>query len=204
MSQDAASPIDASIAAHVATTFAEHRAVLADTITTTSASVEAAAARLIACYRGGGKVIVFGNGGSASDALHIEGELVGRFGYDRPGLPAIALAGASALTAIANDYGYADAFARMLGAHAAPGDVALGLSTSGNSENVVRALARARELSLGTIALTGAGGGRCAALADVCIAIPSRHTPRIQEMHITIAHLLCDLVERALFPRHAG
>jgi D-sedoheptulose 7-phosphate isomerase len=134
-----------------------------------------------------------------SDALHIEGELVGRFAIDRKGLPAVALAGPAGLTATANDYSYDDVFARLFEAHHRPGDVAVGLSTSGNSENVVRALAKARALGAGTIALTGTGGGRCAELADVCIAVPSTNTPRIQELHITVGHLLCDVVERALF-----
>ncbi len=165
------------------------------------AAVEAAARLLIASYRAGGKAVLFGNGGSMTDALHVEGELVGRFAFDRPGLPAVALAGSSALTAIANDYSYQDVFLRMLAAHARPGDVAIGFSTSGNSENVVRALSRARELGCRTIAFTGEAGGRCAPLADVCIAVPSRHTPRVQEMHILAAHTLCELVEVAMFPR---
>lgn len=191
------------LASRIAATFEEHRAVLERTVAAASGAVEQAAARLVASYRAGGKAIVFGNGGSACDALHIEGELVGRFGYDRPGLPAVALCAPAALTAIANDYGYDEVFARMLAAHARAGDVALGLSTSGDSENVVRALQRARELGLATIALTGEGGGRCARVADVCVAVPSRHTPRVQEMHLTIGHLLCDLVERAMFPPEA-
>jgi D-sedoheptulose 7-phosphate isomerase len=181
--------------------FAEHARVFAEAHAALAGPMERAAELLIRSYKQGGKAILFGNGGSMTDALHVEGELVGRFGYDRPGLPAVALGGLSALTAIANDYGYQDAFARMVAAHARPGDVAIGFSTSGNSENVVRALRAARGLELGTIAFTGAGGGKCAELSDVCLQVPSKHTPRIQELHILCAHTLCDLVERALFPR---
>ena len=179
-------------------TFGEHRDVLEASMRALPVSIEAAAALLIEAYQGGAKAILFGNGGSMSDALHIEGELVNRFAVERPGVAAVALAGAAGLTATANVYSYDDAFARLLVAHHRAGDVALGLSTSGNSENVVRALAQARELGCRSVALTGAGGGRCAELADVCIAVPSTSTPRIQEMHITIGHMLCDLVERAI------
>ena len=185
----------------IAAAFAEHRRVLEAGAESLPAAMEAAAKLLIAGYRAGGKAILFGNGGSMTDALHVEGELVGRFGYDRPGVAAVALAGHSSLTAIANDYGYENAFARMLEAHARPHDVALGFSTSGNSKNVVLALQRARELKLATIAFTGEGGGQCRALADVCLMVPSRQTPRIQELHILAGHTLCDLVEQALFPR---
>jgi D-sedoheptulose 7-phosphate isomerase len=192
-----ASPGDLSTI--IAAAFAEHRGVFEAAEREMPASMLRAAELLVACYRTGGKAILFGNGGSMTDALHVEGELVGRFGYDRPGVAAVALGGVASLTAIANDYGYEDAFARMLAAHARPGDVAVGFSTSGSSENVVRALARSRELGLPRIALTGAGGGRCAELADVTIAVPSRHTPRIQELHILAGHTLCELVERSLF-----
>jgi D-sedoheptulose 7-phosphate isomerase len=181
--------------------FAEHRRVLEAGAASLPAQMEAAARLLIAAYRAGGKAILFGNGGSMTDALHVEGELVGRFGYDRPGVAAVALAGHSSLTAIANDYGYENAFARMLEAHARPHDVAMGFSTSGSSKNVVLALQKARELKLATIAFTGEGGGQCRALADVCLMVPSRQTPRIQELHILAGHTLCELVEQALFPR---
>jgi len=189
---------DDALHALVASTFEDHRSLLdacRDDIETT---VAAGARLLVDAYLAGGKLILFGNGGSMSDALHIEGELVNRFSIDRPGVAAVALAAPASFTATANDYSYDDVFARMLQAHYRPGDVALGLSTSGNSENVVRALTKARELGAGTIALTGAGGGRCAALADVCLAVPSTCTPRIQEVHILAGHILCDAVERAL------
>jgi D-sedoheptulose 7-phosphate isomerase len=191
-------------AAVIGAAFAEHAEVLKAAAQAMAGPMEAAARLLVEAYRRGGKAILFGNGGSMTDALHVEGELLGRFGFDRPGVPAVALGGLSALTAIANDYGYEDAFARMLAAQAKPGDVAVGFSTSGNSENVVRALRRAGELHLPRIALTGAGGGRCAEVAEVTIAVPSQHTPRVQELHILAAHTLCDLIERALFRPPAG
>jgi D-sedoheptulose 7-phosphate isomerase len=190
----------------ISAAFAEHAQVLQAGGREMAGPMAAAARLLVDCYRRGGKAILFGNGGSMTDALHVEGELLGRFAFDRPGVPAVALGGLSALTAIANDYGYEDVFARMLAAQARAGDVAVGFSTSGNSENVVRALRRAQELGLPRIALTGAGGGHCRELAEVTIMVPSRHTPRVQELHILAAHTLCDLVERALFqpPRAAG
>lgn len=180
-------------------TFAEHRTVLEASMEQLPAAVEAAARLLIDSYRHGGKAILFGNGGSMSDALHVEGELVNRFSVDRPGVAAVALGSPASFTATANDYSYEDVFARMLAAHARPGDVALGFSTSGNSENVLRALKEAARLGLGTVALTGAAGGRCAEAAAVAVKVPSDSTPRIQEMHITVGHMLCDVVERALF-----
>lgn len=189
---------DNALRSLVTSTFEDHRALLEACRDDLEAAVGAAAGLLVEAYLKGGKLILFGNGGSMSDALHIEGELVNRFSIDRPGVAAVALAAPASFTATANDYSYDDAFARMLQAHFRPGDVALGLSTSGNSENVVRALAKARELGGATIALTGAGGGRCAELADVLLAVPSSCTPRIQEVHILAGHILCDAVERAL------
>ena len=182
-------------------TFEEHRQVLAATMQALLPDIERAAGLLIEAYRAGGKAILFGNGGSMSDALHVEGELVNRFSVDRPGVAAVALSSPASFTATANDYSYDDVFARMLVAHARPHDLAIGFTTSGNSKNVVRAFEAAREQGLVTLALTGEGGGACARLVDLCLKVPSRHTPRIQEMHIIVGHVLCDLVERALFPR---
>jgi D-sedoheptulose 7-phosphate isomerase len=151
----------------------------------------------------GGKVLLFGNGGSAADAQHIAAELVGRFAFDRPALPALALSvNTSCLTAIGNDYGFDLVFARQVEALGRPGDVAIGISTSGNSVNVLRALATAKKLGLHTMALTGCPGGMLtepAAPVDYCICVPSHVTPRIQECHILIGHILSELVEQTIF-----
>jgi D-sedoheptulose 7-phosphate isomerase len=162
-------------------------------------SLTAAAAALISSYRAGHKALFFGNGGSAADAQHLAAEFVGRYLRQRDPLPALALnANSSAVTAIANDYGYEQVFVRQLRALAGPGDVAVAISTSGNSPNVVEAVVCARQLGLFTIALTGAEGGRLGKLVDVLVAVPSRETPRIQECHILLGHALCDAVERAV------
>ncbi|MEN3358944.1 MAG: D-sedoheptulose 7-phosphate isomerase [Mycobacteriales bacterium] len=156
---------------------------------------------LAAALRAGGKVIFFGNGGSASDAGHLAAELLGRFRFDRAPLAAIALPdGTAAMTAIGNDYGYDDVFARQLRALARPGDVAVGLTTSGNSGNVVRAVEAARELGVLTVVLTGASGGKVADLADHCVRVPSDDTARVQEACVHLGHTLCELVERHLNP----
>lgn len=158
-----------------------------------------AAEALVFSYLQRGKVFFFGNGGSAADAQHLAAELVGRFLIERDPLPAIALnANSSAVTAIGNDYGYEKVFARQLQALAAPGDVAIAISTSGNSRNVVEAVLLARRIGLLTIGLTGASGGKLRELVDVLIAVPSDETPRIQECHILIGHALCDVVEREI------
>jgi len=161
----------------------------------------AEAARLMArSLAAGGQVLVFGNGGSAADAQHFVAELVGRFDASRTrrALPALALAAdPSVVTALANDFGYDEVFARQVEAFGRPGDVALGITTSGRSPNVLRALERARARGVGTIVLTG----RCAGLkmpADVQVAVPDDRTPRIQEVHGTLLHILCELVEEAL------
>ncbi len=160
-----------------------------------------AADMLVECFRGGGQLLLFGNGGSAADAQHIAAEFVGRYLRDRPALPALALpANTSATTAISNDYGFAEVFARQVEAFGRPGDVALGISTSGDSENVVRALEVARRDGLGTIALTGVAGSRMEAVAELCVAVPVAETPHIQECHILVGHIVCEIVERELFP----
>ena len=158
-----------------------------------------AAKMIVESYRNGGGVFVFGNGGSAADAQHIVGELVGRFLLDRPGFKAQALtADASVLTSLANDYTYEMIFARQLQANAKPGDIAIGLSTSGNSPNVVAALKYARNNNIKTIAITGEHGGECAALADVLLDIPATDTPRVQEAGTVVYHILCELIEANL------
>jgi D-sedoheptulose 7-phosphate isomerase len=159
----------------------------------------AAADALVGAYRSGRKAIFFGNGGSAADAQHLAAEFVGRYLRERAPMPALALnANSSALTAIGNDYGYAQVFARQLEAHAVHGDVAIGISTSGNSDSVIEAIAAARRLGLFTIGLTGASGGRLREQVDVLLAAPTDETPRIQECHILIGHALCDAVEQAI------
>ncbi len=161
-----------------------------------------AADALIAAYLGGRKAIFFGNGGSAADAQHLAAEFLGRYLRERAPLPALALnTNTSAVTAIGNDYGYEQTFARQLRALSQTGDVAVGISTSGNSGNVVEALICARALGLFTIALTGASGGRMRDLVDVLIAVPSEETPRIQECHILAGHAICDAVESAIVAR---
>ena len=152
--------------------------------------------------RQGRKLLFAGNGGSAADAQHWAGELVSRFYYDRPGLPAIALTtDTSILTAIGNDYGYDYTFARQIEALGQDGDVFVAISTSGNSANIVRAVEAARERGLKVIGFTGNGGGKLAPLADLCFRIPSDETPRIQEGHEFVGHLLCALIESEIYPR---
>lgn len=161
--------------------------------------ITAAADALVSAYRANHKALFFGNGGSAADAQHLAAEFVGRYLRERAPLPALALnANTSAVTAIANDYGYENVFARQLEALAAPGDVAVAISTSGNSPSVVQAVLCARRLGLFTIALTGASGGQLRGLVDALIAVPSQETPRIQECHILIGHAICDAVEQTV------
>ncbi|MBR0649979.1 D-sedoheptulose 7-phosphate isomerase [Roseomonas terrae] len=156
----------------------------------------------IAALRTGGKIMLCGNGGSAADAQHWAGELVSRFCYDRPGLPAIALTtDSSILTAIGNDYGNDRLFARQVEALGTRGDVLIAISTSGNSPNVLAALEAARAKDIATVGFTGRDGGRMPALSDICIQIPSGSTPRIQEGHEVLGHALCAMIEAAIFPR---
>ena len=158
----------------------------------------AVAGRISESLRAGGKVLAFGNGGSAADAQHFAGELVGRFLKERPGLPALALTtDPSVMTAIANDLGYDQVFRRQVEAHGRRGDVAVGISTSGRSPSVLEALRLARERGLVTVGLTGAGGGALPGLVDYLIDVPHRETPRIQEVHAMVVHILCELVEEA-------
>ncbi|MEQ1574987.1 MAG: D-sedoheptulose 7-phosphate isomerase [Vicinamibacterales bacterium] len=160
----------------------------------------ARAAELIAgAFDRGGRLFLAGNGGSAADAQHIAAELTGRFLRDRRPLPAVALhMNTSALTAVGNDFGFEQVFARELSAHGRAGDVLVALSTSGDSANILRAIDVARELGMQVIGLTGTSGGRMLAACDLCLRVPSAHTPRIQEMHILIGHTLCELIEERL------
>jgi D-sedoheptulose 7-phosphate isomerase len=160
---------------------------------------------LVEILKRGNKPLLFGNGGSAADAQHIAAELVGRFAFDRPSLPALALSvNSSCVTAIANDYGFDVTFARQIEALGRPGDVAIGISTSGNSPNVLSAVAVARKMGLQTVALTGATGGKLKAAVDHCICVPSNETPRIQECHILIGHIISELVEQTIFHEKSG
>ena len=155
---------------------------------------------IIEAYRNGKKVILFGNGGSAADAQHITAELVGKYYLDRDPLPAVALTtNTSSLTAIGNGYSLDIVFTRQLKALGQKGDVVIGISTSGNSENVIQAFKVAREMGLITVGFTGKSGGKLRSVADHCLCIPSDDTPRIQEGHITIGHIICEIVERELF-----
>ena len=150
--------------------------------------------------RAGGRVFFFGNGGSAADAQHLAAELVGRFGFERRALPGLALSvNTSAVTAIGNDYGYEQVFSRQLEGLAREGDMAIGITTSGNSANVVRAMHTGRTMGLRTVGMTGARGGQLRAAVDECLCVPSDVTPRIQEGHILIGHMLCEYAERELF-----
>ena len=154
------------------------------------------------CYQSGGKALFCGNGGSAADAQHLAAEFVGRYQYDRPSIPAIALTvDTSALTAIANDYGYDAVFARQLSGLAVGGDVLIAISTSGNSASVLEAVKTAKTMGVKTIGLTGQGGGKLASLCDVSICVPSEQANHIQEMHIAVGHYLCGLVEHTLYPK---
>jgi D-sedoheptulose 7-phosphate isomerase len=166
----------------------------------------AAAARLLAqVFKSGGKVLIFGNGGSAADAQHLAAEFVNRFQVERPPLAALALTtDTSILTAVANDFDFKEVFAKQVRAFGRPGDLAWGISTSGNSANVVAGLETARELGLATLGLSGGDGGPVAAASELALTVPSRNTPRVQEVHITIGHVLCDLVDYLLFPEKFG
>ncbi len=169
------------------------------------AAVVAAARMLAESLRAGGRVFIFGNGGSAADAQHLAAEFVNRFQVERPPLAALALTtDTSILTAVANDYDFNEVFAKQLRALGRPGDVAWGISTSGGSPNVVRGLKAARELGLKTLAICGRDGGEVALVADLALVVRSRNTPRVQEVHITIGHVLCDLVDYQLYPEKFG
>ncbi len=151
-------------------------------------------------YRNGNKTLIAGNGGSAADAQHIAGEFVSRFYFDRPGIPSIALTtDTSIITAIGNDYGYEKLFARQIQANGVKGDVFIGISTSGNSANIIEALKECKEKEIITVGLTGEKGGKMADMCDYCIKVPSNETPRVQETHILIGHIICAVVEESIF-----
>ncbi len=179
----------------------ESSRVLEETARQCAGELERAAEALIKAYRAGGKILSFGNGGSACDAQNFADELVGRYQRNRPPLPALSLTvNTSDLTSIANDFGFEEVFARQLAAHAKPGDIAVAISTSGNSPNVLKAVREARERRLCVIALTGRSGGKLKEMADICVRVPADAVARIQEAHIAIIQTWCGLIEDALFP----
>ncbi len=160
---------------------------------------------LLHAFRQGNKVLLFGNGGSANDAQHLATEFVGRFAFDRPALPALSLAESiSSVTAISNDHGFEQVFSRQIEALGRPGDVAIAISTSGNSPNVLHGVATANKADLLTIGLTGRSGGKLRTLVKDCICVPSEETPRIQECHALIGHILSEIVEQELFGQQSS
>jgi D-sedoheptulose 7-phosphate isomerase len=180
--------------------FASHVQVVERAAEELAGKIDDCARLLAAALRDGRKVLVMGNGGSAADAQHLAAELVGRFLLERKALPAIALTtDSSILTAVGNDYGFDQVFKRQVEALAVPGDVVIGISTSGNSPNVLLALQAAKEIGCTTVGLLGRDGGKIAPLVDANLTVSCPHTPHIQEIHAMIVHLLCDLVERDLY-----
>jgi D-sedoheptulose 7-phosphate isomerase len=193
--QGVALAIEASIAVHERLLGSEATVFLIATVADT----------ILKAMQRGGKLLLFGNGGSAADAQHIAAEFVGRFGFERRALPAFALSvNSSCLTAIGNDYGFDQVFARQIEALARPGDVALGISTTGNSANVLMGLARAKQMGLTTVAMAGDSGGKMKHIVEYCICTPSNETPRIQECHILIGHTIAELVEKAIIHVTSG
>lgn len=163
-------------------------------------SIEDSANLITNAYKEGFKTLIAGNGGSAADAQHIAGEFVSRFYFDRPGIPSIALStDTSILTAIGNDYGFDKLFERQIQAQGVAGDIFIGITTSGNSENIISALSACHEKGIKSIILTGGSGGKTSEICDICIKVPSFDTPRIQESHILIGHIICCIVEEKLF-----
>lgn len=182
-----------------AASLAEHVRVMREVMERCLTEIERGAELMCRTLAEGHKILLCGNGGSAADAQHIAAELVGRYERQRRAWPAIALTtDTSALTALGNDYGYAEVFARQVEALARAGDLLIAISTSGGSANVLRAVERARSLGCRTLALTGAGGGELKRLCDVAVVIPSERTSRVQEAHITIGHLWCEMIEANL------
>jgi D-sedoheptulose 7-phosphate isomerase len=162
--------------------------------------IEESAMKISNAYKSGYKTIIAGNGGSAADAQHMAGEFVSKFYFDRPALPSIAITtDTSIVTAIGNDYGYDKVFARQIEAQGVSGDIFIGISTSGNSRNILEGIRKCYEKKIFTIGLTGKNGGEMAKLCNICIQVPSDETPRIQEVHIFIEHIICGIVEDTLF-----
>ncbi len=180
-----------------------HQTVLEQTVEQTADVIEQITDAIIRCFRQGNKLLLCGNGGSAADAQHVAGEFVNRFRYDHAALPAIALTtDTSILTCIGNDSAFENIFSRQVEALAKPGDILVGISTSGGSPNILKALDTARALGLTTIAFTGEKGrGKMDPKCDLCLVVPSTDTPRIQESHIFVWHVICGVVEQTIFPQ---
>jgi D-sedoheptulose 7-phosphate isomerase len=192
--------MDEKVRAHIRESAGVVAAMLADDALARVVSTVAGACT--DALRAGNKLLFMGNGGSAADCQHLAGEMVSRFAFDRPGLPAFALTvDSSVMTAIGNDYGYELLFARQVQAVAKPGDVLFGISTSGRSPNILKGLEMARSMGVVTVGMTGNQGARITQLVDHCVEIPSASTPKIQEGHIIVGHIVCGLVEEALFTR---
>ena len=156
--------------------------------------------KIVEAYKNGNKTLIAGNGGSAADAQHIAGEFVSKFYFDRPGLASLALTtDTSIITAIGNDYGYEKLFSRQVQANGVKGDIFIGISTSGNSANIIEALKECKEKGIISVGFTGEKGGQMAEICDYCIKVPSNETPRVQEVHILIGHIICAVVEEAIF-----
>ena len=184
----------------IASQLSAHRDVIATVERELSPLIAEMVTLLVETFTNGGKLLVMGNGGSAADAQHFVAEIVGRFKMERRGLPAIALStDTSILTAIGNDYGFDRVFHRQIEALAAPGDLVVGISTSGNSPNVLLALELAREKGCRTVGLLGKDGGSIKSVCDLALIVPTNDTPRVQEGHITIIHIVCDLLEKTMF-----
>ncbi len=182
--------------------FQAHQAMFQamSTDTVLQAAIERVVTDSVQVLQAGGKILIAGNGGSAADAQHWAGELVARFNFDRPGLASMALTtDSSILTAVGNDYGYEYVFARQIEALARQGDRFWALSTSGNSANILRAIQAAQERGVGVVGFTGSDGGKMAPLCEMCFRMPSAHTPRIQEGHEFLGHLICGLIEQSMF-----
>jgi len=185
--------------------FAKHHETIALVEEQLSAAIVDFCTILVDAFRGGNKVLVMGNGGSAADAQHFAAEMVGRFLLNRKALPAIALTtDTSILTAVGNDYGYDEVFKRQVEALAVPGDVVVGISTSGHSNNVFHALTAANEVGCKTVGLLGRDGGNIGGIVDLNLTVREWETPRVQESHITMIHIVCDLVEKSLFADAKG
>ncbi len=181
---------------------AEHIKVVKELAPVLGEKIEKVSQMIIDCCRNNGKVVLFGNGGSAADAQHIAAELVGRFELERKSLPAIALTtNSSIISAIGNDYGFERIFEKQIESLVDNKDIVIGISTSGNSENVIKGLLKAREKGAKTVGFTGKGGGKMKDIVDILFNVPSESTPRVQEAHITIGHIICGIVESKIFKR---